>query len=263
LSTVYLGNAVCDENGKAKGGKPGNQTGKELRIQPWYLNKRGWIVLRPKDSNVATKLAKDMRSACENMHIGYNQSTRNTLYTYASKVGFDCAKVTTDCECDCSSLVRVCCLYAGVNVKNFSTASELSILMKTGMFDELTEDKYTTKSDYLKAGDILVTQVKGHTAIVLNNGDKADPSPKPPSPSPSPTTDAYVLVTGSVRVRITPKTGKPIYTAHSGDKLPYLGETAKASDGGEWYYVRVPNGDEGYISAFTNSKRKYTKLVEL
>lgn len=260
-NVVYIGNAVCDENGKARGGKPGNQTGKELRIQAWYLNNKGWVVLRAKDSSVALKLAQDMEYACNNMHIGYNQSTRNTLYTCASKVGFDCSKVTTDCECDCSSLVRVCCLYAGINVGNFSTASEVSLLMKTGKFDELTADKYTTQSGYLKKGDILVTKSKGHTAIVLNDGDKVDPTPTP-TPTPTPKTDAYVQVLGSVRVRLTPKTGKSIYTAHKGDKLPYLGETAKADDGGEWYLVRIPNGDEGYISAFTNSKRKYTKLVE-
>lgn len=262
-TTVYIGNAVCDENGKARGGKPGNQTGKELRIQPWYLSQKGWVVLRAKDSSIANKLATDMEYACKNMHIGYNQSKRNTLYTYASKVGYDCSKVTTDCECDCSSLVYVCCLYAGLNVKNFNTASELSVLMKTGKFDELTADKYTTKSGSLKKGDILITKVKGHTAIVLNDGSNVEPTPTPPTPTPTPDKDSYVLVSGSVRVRVSPVSGKPIYTAHKGDKLPYLDETVTASNGGEWYYVRIPNGDEGYISAFTNSKRKYTKLVEL
>ncbi len=266
-TTVYIGNAVCDENGKARGGKAGNQTGKELRIQPWYLSTKGWVVLRPKDSEVAKKLAEDMVYACKNMHIGYNQSNRNTLYNYASKVGFDCSKVETDCECDCSSLVRVCCLYAGIKVPNFSTASELSVLMKTGMFDELTADKYTKQSGYLKLGDCLITRTKGHTCIVLNDGGKIEPSPKPEPeppipPTPTPTTDAYVLVLGSVRVRNAPKTGKHIYTAHAGQKLPYLGETAKADDGSEWYFVQIPNGDEGYISAFTGKSRKYTKLIE-
>ena len=49
MSTVYIGNAVGDEHGKASGGEPGDQTGKELQIQPWYKNKKGWRVFRAKD----------------------------------------------------------------------------------------------------------------------------------------------------------------------------------------------------------------------
>ena len=155
MSTVYIGNAVGDEHGNASGGEAGNQTGKELRTQPWYLNKKGWIVLRPKDSAVASKLAYDMKAACNNAHIGYDQKQRNTLFDAASKVDYDCSKVTTSCECDCSSLVRVCLWYAGIKVKNFNTASEVDVLMKTGKFEKLTDAKYTEKSAYLKTGDIL------------------------------------------------------------------------------------------------------------
>ena len=260
--TVYIGHAVGDEHGNASGGEAGNQNGKELRTQPWYLNQKGWIVLRPKDSDAAKKIADDMRFACKNSNIGYDQKQRNTLYEAASKVGFDCSKVTTPCECDCSSLVRVCCWYAGIKVSNFNTASEVKTLMATGKFTELTDTKYTEKSDYLMEGDILVTKVKGHTCVVLNDGDKAhDPEPTPPTPTPTPTTDAYVLVLGSVRVRESAPKGKCIMIAHKGDKLPYLGETVTLDDGAEWYYVSTYKGN-GYISAFTNQKKKYTKLVD-
>lgn len=271
--TVYIGNAVCDENGTAgsKTSIPGNQTGKELRIQPWYLNKKGWVVLRPKSDEVAKRLSEDMRFACENMDIGYNQSNRNTLYNIASKVGFDCSKVSIPCECDCSSLVRVCCAYAGILVKNFNTASEASVLVATGKFEKLTDAKYTDSSSYLREGDILITSVKGHTAIVLNSGNKAgkDVDPIPPQPSPSPTPsdekDAYVLVSGSVNVRTVPKPSKGskiVYVAHKGEKLPYLGKTEIAQDGSEWYCVSTPKGN-GCISAYTfaNPNKKYTKLI--
>lgn len=261
--TVYIGNAVGDERGQASGGEAGNQNGKELRTQPWYLSTKGWIVLRPKDSNVAKKIADDMRFACKNMNIGYDQKERNTLYNVSSKVGFDCSKVTTKCECDCSTLVCVCLAYAGIKVSNFNTASEVKTLMKTGKFTELTEDKYTKQSAYLKEGDILVTAVKGHTAVVLNDGDKAEKDPEPtptPEPAPAPSTDAYVLVLGSVRVRASAPKGTCIMIAHKGDMLPYLGETVTLDDGSEWYYVSTKNG-YGYISAFTNKKRKYTKLI--
>lgn len=273
MSTVYIGNAVGDEHGQASGGEAGNQNGKELRTQPWYLNKKGWIILRPKDSAVASKLAYDMKAACNNTHIGYDQKQRNTLFDAASEVDYDCSKVTTACECDCSSLVRVCLWYAGIKVKNFNTASEADVLMKTGKFEKLTDAKYTEQSAYLKTGDILITAMKGHTAIVLNDGDKAEkteavpipepiPSPKPtPVPAPTPiSTDPYVMVLGSVRVRRSVPNGVTFMIAHKFDMLPYLGKTVTLPDGAEWYYVSTENGN-GYISAFTNRKRKYTKLV--
>lgn len=174
MSTVYIGNAVADENGGAKGGKPGNQSGREVRKQAWYLNKKGWRVFRAKSVAVASKIADDMRKAIANKNIGYDQSQRNTLYNYASKVGFDCANVETPCDTDCSALVRVCCAYAGVKLSNFNTASEAAQLLASGQFVEMAGDKYTNQSAYLCEGDILVTKTKGHTAVVLNDGSKAE-----------------------------------------------------------------------------------------
>ena len=40
--TVYIGNAVGDEHNKARDGEAGDQTGKGLRIQPWYLKGECW-----------------------------------------------------------------------------------------------------------------------------------------------------------------------------------------------------------------------------
>lgn len=259
MSTVYIAHAVGDEHGRASGGEAGNQNGRELKTQVWYLNPKGWIVLRPKSLEVAKKIAYDAKAAANNMHIGYDQKERNTLYTAAEKVGFDCAKVTTPCECDCSALVRVCLWYAGVKVGHFNTATEVETLMKTGKFEKLTDTKHTEQSDYLKAGDILVTKVKGHTAIVISDGDKADFTPDPAIEKPN--AGKYVLVLGSVVVRKVAPSGTVICIAHKGDRLPYLGETLEFSDKSKWYFVSTPYGN-GYISAFANRKTKYTKLIE-
>lgn len=273
---VLIGNAVCDENGKAKGGKPGNQTGRELRIQNWYLNKKGWRVFRAKSSDVAESVAWDCEAACKNMAIGYNQSKRNTLYTAAKPLGFNCAEVTTLCECDCSSLVRVCLLYAGVKVNDFNTASEAKRLLETGQFDELTEAKYTDKSDYLKRGDILVTKTKGHTAIVLTDGPKAEkapepepePQPEPPEPTPPEPKQQYVLVVGkSVRVHKAPRVASKTlwiahneawYKTHHGTKRADMYKVLDIADNG-WYHIQVL-GDETHTGYITN-KPKYTKLL--
>lgn len=266
MATVYIGNAVCDENGNARGGQPGNQTGRELRKQAWYKNAKGWRVLRPKDPIAARKITYAMREAVQNMAIGYNQTTRNTLYTLASKVGFDTGLVTTPCETDCSALVRVCLAYAGIKVANFHTGNEAAILLATGKFTELTGKEYTDSPDRLKAGDVLITSVKGHTAVVLNDGPKADkdpdptPEPEPPAPTPTPGTK-MIKVKGSVRVRsgngtkypqIKPTVSK---STNPSGLIPYNGQATESP----YWYMTTWQGQPGYIT----SVKRYTEVVEV
>ena len=176
------------------------------------------------------------------------------MYTVADQVGFDCAKVDKPCECDCSSLVRVCLAYAGIKTGNFNTASEPSVLKKTGAFDEMVGPEYTDESGWLKTGDILVTTVKGHTAIVLNNGDHVDPRPpEQPEPEPPEPKNQYVEVIGkSVRVRRGDSIlSKSVGIVHKGDLIPYIGLAPSG-----WYTVNY------YGTNYITSKPKYTRLVE-
>lgn len=167
---VKIGHAHSDENGRASGGATGDQTGREVVIQDWYLRSGGWtIVFRPKDAKAAEKIAKAMEQACVNNNIGYDQGQRTTLYTKAKELKWDLSKVKDKCECDCSSLVAVCVNAAGISVnKNMYTGSQKVLLEATGKFKVLTDKKYLTKSEYLKRGDILLGP--GHTAIVLSDG---------------------------------------------------------------------------------------------
>lgn len=233
---VTVGSARIDENGKAKGGKAGDQTGKEVSTQSWYKHKKGWIVLRPINSACAEKIADDMEYACANKNIGYDQNQRNTLYNVAKDVGFNCSKVKTKCETDCSALVRVCCAYAGIMVSNFRTTDEVSILMATGEFIKLTDAKYTESENYLLRGDILVTKTQGHTVVVLTNGKNA----KPRNPLYQIT---EILVTSkSVYVRDAPK-GEPIGLAYKGQSFKYISTDEKIG----WYEIDY-NSRHGWIT---------------
>ena len=109
---VRIGSARIDENGKTVGGKAGDQTGKEVSTQSWYLHKKGWIILRAKNSDTREKIARCMEAACANNHIGYDQNQRTSLFLIAQKIGYNPAWVTVDCETDCSELVHVCVAYA-------------------------------------------------------------------------------------------------------------------------------------------------------
>ena len=171
--SVKIGSARIDENGNARGGRAGDQNGREVSTQSWYKHSKGWRVFRAKDPAVAERIARDMQWACDNSHIGYDQGQRLTLYDVSKPLGFNCHLVKTNCETDCSALVRVCCAYAGVSLPNFRTPTEPAALLDSGAFVELKGAKYTDSDKYLKRGDILVTRTQGHTVVVLSNGSKA------------------------------------------------------------------------------------------
>lgn len=191
---VIIGSARGDENGKAHGGRAGDQTGREVSTQNWYKHSKGWRVFRAKSVAAAEKIAQAMEAACANPHIGYDQYERSTLYAAAEKVGFDPAKVTTDTETDCSALVRVCCAFAGIMVPNFRTPDEPEKLLNSGAFVELTGAKYTDSSTYLRRGDILDTRTQGHTVVVLSNGSKAEPWPPEGQAEPEPTPSGTITL---------------------------------------------------------------------
>ncbi len=163
--SVKIGHASIDENGHARGGQAGDQTGREVCIRDWY--DKGWNkVIRPKSTEAAEKIAKTMEVACKNDNIGYDQNQRNTLYQEAKGKNWDIAKVTKKCETDCSALVRVCVCAAGIQIPDVYTGNLAAVLKGTGKFQILTESKYTKSQSQLKRGDILLKE-GSHTAVVL------------------------------------------------------------------------------------------------
>ena len=104
---IRIGHAVMDENRKAARGRAGDQTGKEVCIGNYYSS--GWeFLLRCKDKQKAEIMARACEAGCGNEKIGYDQNQRNTLRTQAKAANWNLAKITTACECDCSSFMTVC-----------------------------------------------------------------------------------------------------------------------------------------------------------
>jgi peptidoglycan hydrolase-like protein with peptidoglycan-binding domain len=167
---VIIGSARGDERGGIRGGQAGDQTGREVCRENWYLTGQGyWRVFRAKDPNVAEAIARDMEYACDNNYIGYDQSQNQTLWNVVKPLDFDCSKVRVACETDCSQLLRVCINYAGIPIAMFSTADEPSYLLQSGGFVEMGSECQRSSAN-LKRGDILVTPHKGHTVVVLTDG---------------------------------------------------------------------------------------------
>ena len=164
--------ASHDENGYYYGGKAGDQTGTEICIREWY--NRPWnVILRPATRKIAWLIADAMEKAAKNENIGYDQNQRESLYNEAEKVGFDISKITTPCECDCSSLIAVVCKTAGVEIgKDSYTGNLRKRLLSTGKFYEIIAKNYLNSPHYLLRGDILLYEGH-HAAVNLTDGPAA------------------------------------------------------------------------------------------
>lgn len=169
---IMVGSARIDEHGNIKGGSVGDQkqtvkigdTKGEVSQQPFYVHSKGWIILRPKSSDLADKLASLMITACDNANIGYDQGNRNGVLRYG-------VNTKTKTECDCSGLVRALIYWATCkDPGTFSTSTEADKLMATGMFDKITFVSLTKTPVY--NGDVLVTKTKGHTVIVTSGAPR-------------------------------------------------------------------------------------------
>lgn len=167
---VTIGHFVCDENGRARGGKPGDQTGKEGRFQAWYKtgsNGKGWEnVFRAKEKKVRNKIAQNMIELVENPHVGYNQDDRLSLDKEAKKVDYHFKDIKVDCNTDCSQATAECIIGAGIPIDpDMYTGNEKRLIEETGQFKTYTSKAYVASDQKLKKGDIL--HKVGHSAVVV------------------------------------------------------------------------------------------------
>lgn len=170
MNHVTIGHFVCDENGHSRGGKPGDQTGKEGRFQAWYAkgsNGKGWQdVFRAKDKKVRKKIAENMIELVENPHVGYNQDDRISLDREAKKVNYKFNKITVDCNTDCSQATAECIIGAGIPISpDMYTGNEKELIEATGQFKTYSSKSYIASDQKLKVGDILFKI--GHSAVVV------------------------------------------------------------------------------------------------
>lgn len=242
---IIIGSARIDERGNIANGAAGDQTGREVCTEAYYEHPLGWNVYRAKDAAVANVLAKAMEQACANERIGYDQNQRTGVISMLKKYG-TLGKIAENTECDCSSLVRACCIQAGFDPGNFTTYNEGKALEATGKFEKATG---------LYTGDILVTKKKGHTVIVTKGAARTEPK------TGLSKTPQWVGVVTAKQLNV--RTWAGIENPNI-SKWPRLGEgnrvdvcdSVKASTGVTWYYVRIDGRKQGlgYVFGFVSSQ---------
>lgn len=280
--SIKFGSARIDERGNAAGGAAGDQNGREVMMENFYMHALGWKCYRPKDVSVANALATAMIEACTNSSIGYDQNQRLGVITQLKKYG-RLGKIAVNTECDCSSLVRACCIQAGFDPGNFTTYTEPAALNATGKF----ERAFTVSSEsQLFNGDILVTSKKGHTGIICTGRareagktneqiaeeviagkwgtgaarkkaleaagynystiQKLVNEKLKGGPSKTPKWVGYVN-TGLLNVRSEPKVSNPP-NANVITQLGYKNMVDVCDESGAWYYIRIGGKQFGWVS---------------
>lgn len=163
---IQLVEAAHDERGGGNYayGQPGDQTGAEVRLR--NANEGEFVyLLRYPDLVMRKRFAEDAIEIALNNHIGYAQYGKDTLggrygIHEAMKV-FDRFKdITTDCNCDCSSMTSAYLQHCGLAVSMYMrTATQRAELAKFG-FKEMP---YSLEN--ARIGDICWRE--GHTATIV------------------------------------------------------------------------------------------------
>ena len=245
----YIENCGHDENNKYKGGKAGDQTGKECYLRSWYP--RPWTcVLHYPDPDVRILIARMAIAAALNDCVGYDQGQRTTFWTALKEANYNPIMIHTPCEADCTSSTTAICKgagyltdVAGLRALPLSiTSRNMKEQFQKAGFGVRTASKYLTSGDYLEPGDILLCE-NHHAAINVTAGKYSRPK-----------TENKVLITGkSVRLRQGPSVNtSTLAILHLGETYPYDNETVDSGSG--WYHIIVGVA-KGYVS------RKYSRLV--
>ena len=168
--------ASIDENGKARGGRAGDQTGRETKVGAWYDFGQS-AVFRFLDEKAAAAFAKYMKMLCVDYNVGYDQNERTTIFIACRKAGWDITKVSKSAayESDCSELVATAINLAfkkEILGPDTYTGNLNSRLENSKKFKKLTGSKYCRSSAYLKKGDVI--NAPGHHVIgCLEDGPSA------------------------------------------------------------------------------------------
>lgn len=242
-----IAEAYSDENKKARGGKRGDQTGREIRVTDWYKRDGGWeVYIECTDPLLAEAAAYNAEMIAQDDKFGYNQSDRWSGYDAIVAGGsIDEAEVG---DFDCSSHVLASYILAGLKAKPEGYTGNLErILLETGKFKAYRDPAHLNSAALARKGGIYLTP-KAHVLMVLEDGggivETVQTVLQPQAPTP--TTGKRVYAKGSVKVRTAPIDGAKITTLQKGESLPYVGV---------WYVVEL-NGERAFISA----NKKYTEV---
>ena len=170
---TIIGQACCNEFGKLSGGKPGDQTGREVCMTTWSSG-YGWLyVFRAKDASIREKIAQAMIDTCNNQNIGYNidKPNRYAAWDNAEANGHNIKGISKKGDTTCSQAVSMCLRAVGIPKKYAPRHMDIAVMTKVMLdspyFTVYKGKSYTQSTSKLKVGDILLSS--HHTVIVVKS----------------------------------------------------------------------------------------------
>ena len=250
MAKILFSHAASNENGQTAGGKAGDQTKNEVRIQEFF--EMDWeYILRPLDPKVAEDIAKDAEIAANNENIGYDQPDRYSFYEQAKAHNYEFDKIDRPCNTDCSQMCTTLAIGNGVPrlSKYVWTANMVEAFQYTKAYEIIP---YQSKTQ-LRRGDFLLTVTRHHVVTVIKGYEEGETY----SSTPQWVGEAY----GAALI--------PVYASTSATKkltaYPNLatGNLFDVCDeSGDFYYIRIAGMYYGWIKKqFVLRKTPYAKGV--
>ena len=166
--------AKMNEKKTTTGGLPGDQTGKEIFSEPFYLNDSKYLLIC-RDKDMAARALAFAIEIANNDAFGYSQDKDERWSGFKSIMANGGRVDGASGSFDCASFIITVYILAGLKIKpDGYTGSMRSQFKATGMFDIYQGSPYTTSSDYAKAGCLYLrpkTSTRGgHVFMAMQDG---------------------------------------------------------------------------------------------
>ncbi len=190
---VKIAHFSGDENRGIRGGKAGDQTGRECCVRDWYSQPWDYYI-EITDEAMANRAADIFTQVASRNEAGYDQSQRLTFYDALVACNGDISKMAP-CESDCSAGVSSIYKFVGLNVsQSCSTRNLRAAFEKTGKVKIYSDKEHVASDKYAKRGGLYLKEGK-HVAMAVENGSAytmpsnpvkpAAPTPAPAAPAPA------------------------------------------------------------------------------
>lgn len=166
--SISIIHASIDENGKITGGKPGDQTSREVCVRTWYS--KPWdYYLECTDRKLADIAASIFEEVAESNKCGYDQWDRLSFYRELTACKGNISKMK-QCETDCSAAIAAIYKFLGVNISESCTTRNIrKALLSTGKFRAYSDTAHTMSDRYAMRGGLYLKE-GSHIVMVKDNG---------------------------------------------------------------------------------------------
>ncbi len=173
---IKIVHAKMNELRTTTGGKVGDQTGKEISSEPFYLNDSKYLLIC-RDPAMAARALSFMVQIAENNAFGYSQDSGERWSGYKSIVANGWRVDGAGGSFDCASAIITAYILAGLRIAPEGyTGSMYSQFKATGLFDIYKGAPYTTSDAYAKAGCLYLrpktSKRGGHVFMAMQDGSR-------------------------------------------------------------------------------------------